>query len=74
MDESKITENDYIEMSNDFSNRIKKKNGKITKCMKIIFTLYGLIRRGIEVEDDIFFQEARSVISEFFDEEYEWDD
>ena len=66
-------ENDYIEMANDFSNRMKIKNEKITKCMKVIFVLYGLIRRGLEVEDTAFFEEARGFISEFFDEEFEWD-
>ena len=67
------TENEYLEMCKDFKERMKKKNEKITKYMKIIFVLYGLIRRGIETSDHAFFEESRGVISEFFDEEFDWD-
>lgn len=66
------TENEYLEMCNDFKQRMKDKNEKIEKLTKIIFVLYGLIRRGIETEDTAFFQESRGVISEYFDEEFDF--
>lgn len=68
----KKTENDYLEICNDFSKRINEKNKKITKLMKIIFTLYGLIRRGLETDEYAFFEESRSFISEYFDEEFDF--
>ena len=67
------TENEYLEICNDFSKRMKEKNEKITKLMKIIFVLYGLTRRGLETQEWAMFEEVRGCISEFFDEEYGWD-
>ncbi len=64
----------YVEMCNDFAIRMKKKSSKIVELQKIIFMLYGLIRRGLEVEDNALFEEARGVISEYFDEEFDMDD
>jgi hypothetical protein len=67
------TENEYLEICNDFSKRMKVKNEKITKLTKIIFVLYGLIRRGLETTEFALFEEARGFVSEFFDEEYGWE-
>lgn len=67
------TEQDLIEMAQDFKNRIEKKNEKISKLTKLIFVIYGLTRRGLEVQDDALFEECRSVLSEFFLEEFDLD-
>ena len=67
------TEQDMLELAQDFKNRIEKKNEKISKLTKTLFMLYGLIRRGLEVQDDALFEESRSVLSEFFSEEYDLD-
>ncbi len=71
MSDTETNENAYMIMSNDFKERIAIKNNDISKLTKIIFLLYGLIRRGLEVEDNAFFEEARGVISEFFEEKYD---
>jgi len=70
LDTSNHSENEYLEMCEDFKIRFKKKNEKISSLTKIIFMLYGLIRRGLETEEQALFEEARAVISEFFEEEY----
>jgi len=64
-------ENELLIMSEDFKIRMEKKNEKISKLYKIIFMLYGLIRRGLETEEDALFEESRSVISEFLEEEFD---
>tara|TARA_Y100000004_G_C8693537_1_gene318593 strand:+ start:388 stop:597 length:210 start_codon:yes stop_codon:yes gene_type:complete len=63
-------ENEYLEMCNDFKKRMDVKNEKISMLMKIIFMLYGLIRRGLETGEMALFEESRSVLSEFFEEEF----
>tara|TARA_R110002096_G_scaffold117310_1_gene254335 strand:- start:255 stop:491 length:237 start_codon:yes stop_codon:yes gene_type:complete len=65
------TEQDMLEMAEDFKQRINKKNQKISQLTKLIFVIYGLTRRGLEVEDSALFEEVRSVCSEFLLEEYE---
>jgi len=67
------TENEYLEMCNDFSKRMKVKNEKIEELMKIIFVCYGLVRRATETNEHALMQECRSFISEFFTEEYGWE-
>ena len=67
-----MSEQDLIELAADCKNRIDKKNELIKDLTKIIFMLYGLIRRGLETSDDAFFEEARSVISEWFDERFDF--
>jgi hypothetical protein len=64
-------ENEYLEICNDFKKRMDLKNEKISMLNKIIFMLYGLIRRGLESGEMALFEEARAVISEFFEEEYD---
>jgi len=64
-------ENDLLIMSEDFKIRIEKKNEKLSKLYKIIFQLYGLIRRGLETDEYALFEESRSVISEFLQEEFD---
>ena len=68
---SSSNENDLLIMSEDFKNRIEEKNDKISKYTKIIFMLYGLIRRALETDEQALFEESRSVLSEFFEEEFE---
>ena len=64
-------ENELLIMGADFKNRIEIKNNKISKYTKLIFMIYGLTRRGLETEDSAFFEEVRSILSEFFEEEYD---
>lgn len=64
-------ESAYLMLANDFKTRFEEKNKKISKLSKIIFVLYGLIRRGLETEEQALFEEARSVMSEYFEEEYD---
>ncbi len=64
-------ENELLIMSEDFKMRMQKKNEKLSKLYKIIFQLYGLIRRGLETEENALFEESRAVISEFFDDEFD---
>ena len=65
------TEQDMLELAIDCKNRIEKKNIKISQLTKTLFMLYGLIRRGLEIDDPAFFEESRSVLSEFLLNEYD---
>ena len=67
-----MSEQELIELAADCKNRIEEKNELIKDLTKIIFMLYGLIRRGLETDDHAFFEEARSVISEWFDERFDF--
>lgn len=70
--ENNKTENEYLEICNDFKKRMKIKNDKIEKLMKILFTVYGFIRRASETDEMMLVDECRSFISEVFDEEFGW--
>lgn len=63
------TEQEYLKMSIDCKERIQLKNEKIKDLTKIIFTIYGLIRSGLDREDTAFFEEIRCLISEWLDSE-----
>ena len=69
--ENNNLENDMLIMAQDCKNRIDKKNQKISQLTKTLFMLYGLIRRGLEVDDTALFEESRSVLSEFLLDEFD---
>ena len=71
--ENNNLENDMLILANDCKNRIDKKNHQISNLTKTLFMLYGLIRRGLEVDDTALFEEARSVLSEFLLDEFDLD-
>lgn len=64
-------ENELIIMADDFKHRMAKKNEIISDISKLIFMIYGLVRRGCETDDNAFFEEARGAMSEWFDERFE---
>jgi hypothetical protein len=57
-------ENELLEISNDFKNRMKKKNIELAKLKKLICVLYGLIVITQENEDMSLVDEIRSRLSE----------
>ena len=64
-----ITEQRYLEMSLDCKQRIKIKNDKIKELSKLLFMSYTLVRLGLETDDDAFFEQMRSVLSTWMDDE-----
>ena len=64
-------ENELLILGEDFKNRMEIKNNKISEYAKLLFMIYGLTRRGLELQDTAFFEEVRSILSEFFEEEYD---
>ena len=56
-------ENELLEISNDFKNRIKKKNIVISKMKKLICVLYGLTVVTDENEDMSLIEEIRRRLS-----------
>lgn len=65
------TEQVLLEMARDFKERMSIKNEKISALTKIVFMIYGLTRRGLETSDMALIEECRSVLSEFFEEEFD---
>lgn len=57
-------ENELLEISNDFKNRMKKKNIELAKLKKLICVIYGLIVVSHENEDISLIEEIRSRLSE----------
>ena len=57
-----ITENDYLEMANDFKNRITDKNKLIQKLQKKLILIYALVERYMETEDVAFIEETRFIL------------
>ena len=56
-------ENELLELSNDFKNRMKKKNIVIAKMKKLICVLYGLVVITDENEDMSLLEEMRRRLS-----------
>ena len=56
-------ENELLELSNDFKNRMKKKNVVIAKMKKLICVLYGLVVITDENEDMSLLEEIRRRLS-----------
>ena len=57
------TENDLLEITNDFKNRMKSKNCEIADYKKLIATLYGIIKMADENEDINLLGLARMILS-----------
>lgn len=57
-----ITENDYIEMANDFKIRMFSKNITIQNLQKKLILIYALVERYMELDDPAFIEEARLIL------------
>jgi len=57
-----VTEKHYLELADDFKNRMKSKNLTIQNLQKKIILIYGLVERYMEVEDPAFIEETRMVL------------
>lgn len=62
IDLNMVTEKSYIEMADDFKNRMMSKNSTIQNLQKKIILIYGLVERFMEVEDPAFIEETRLVL------------
>lgn len=60
--ESTITENQYIEMAEDFKLRMISKNITIQKLQKKLILIYALVERYMEMDDPAFIEEARYIL------------
>tara|TARA_R100000988_G_scaffold49776_1_gene24305 strand:- start:394 stop:669 length:276 start_codon:yes stop_codon:yes gene_type:complete len=58
----KTTENEYLEMANDFKERMNIKNFIINKLQKKLIVIYGLIDRFMETDDDAFIEETKLIL------------
>ena len=56
-------ENELLEISKDFKNRMKKKNIELAKLKKLICVIYGLIVITDENEDSSLIEEIRRRLS-----------
>lgn len=59
---STITENQYIEMAEDFKLRMISKNITIQKLQKKLILIYALVERYMEMDDPAFIEEARYIL------------
>tara|TARA_R100000773_G_C4152650_1_gene74002 strand:- start:35 stop:271 length:237 start_codon:yes stop_codon:yes gene_type:complete len=57
------TENDLLEITKDFKNRMKSKNCEIADYKKLLAVLYGLIKIADENEDINLLGLARMILS-----------
>jgi hypothetical protein len=69
IDLNMVTEKCYLEMADDFKNRMKSKNNIIHNLQKKIILIYGLVERFMEVEDPAFIEETRMVLEKCLIEE-----
>ena len=69
IDLNMVTEKCYLEMADDFKNRMKSKNNIIHNLQKKIILIYGLVERFMEVEDPAFIEETRLVLEKCLIEE-----
>lgn len=60
--EQRITENQYIEMAEDFKKRMISKNITIQKLQKKLILIYALVERYMEMDDPAFIEEARYIL------------
>ena len=63
-------ENELIELSNDFKNRMKDKNILIRKLKKIILISYGLIVVSDEQQDISLIPTLRDILSQSLEEHF----
>lgn len=61
-EEKDVTENQYIEMAEDFKQRMINKNQKIQNLQKKLILIYALVERYMEVDDPAFLEEARLIL------------
>ena len=57
-----ITEQMYIEMSQDFRNRIRQKNRIIHELQKKLIILFSLIERFMDTDEHAFIEECRMIL------------
>jgi len=57
-----ITEQMYIEISNDFRNRIRQKNRIIHELQKKLIILFSLIERFMDTDEQAFIEECRMIL------------
>jgi len=69
IDLNMVTERCYLDMADDFKNRMKSKNNIIHNLQKKIILIYGLVERYMEVEDPAFIEETRMVLEKCLIEE-----
>ena len=63
-------ENELIELSNDFKNRMKDKNILIRKLKKIILISYGLIVVSDEQQDISLIPTLREILSQSLEDHF----
>ena len=63
-------ENELIELSNDFKNRMKDKNILIRKLKKIILISYGLIVVSDEQQDISLIPTLRDILSQSLEDHF----
>lgn len=61
-EDNNVTEHQYMEMAEDFKDRMILKNTKIQTLQKKIICIYALIERYMEVDDPAFLEEARDIL------------
>jgi hypothetical protein len=61
------TEQDYLEMAEQYKEMMEKKNDLIKDLKKAVMVLYGLIRTADENHDYDMLIQARQVASEYVD-------
>ena len=57
-----ITEQMYIDMSNDFKDRMKKKNKIIHDLQIKLIIVYALVERFMDTGDEAFIDETRLIL------------
>jgi len=60
--EKDITENQYLEMAEDFKERMISKNTAIQKLQKKLSLNYALVERFMDTDDPDFIEEARLIL------------
>lgn len=61
-DSSNITEQMYLDMSNDFRNRMKQKNRRIRELQIKLIIIYALVERFMDTGDEAFIEETRLIL------------
>ncbi len=60
--EKDITENQYLEMAEDFKERMISKNTAIQNLQKKLILIYALVERFMDTDDPAFIEEARLIL------------
>jgi len=64
--EKDITENQYLEMAEDFKERMISKNTAIQNLQKKLILIYALVERFMDTDDPAFIEEARLILDKAF--------